>query len=142
MALSSKRTVSENGKVALVNRLPICYNLTALHKHRSKPPHVRVPLRFTYRSLPDRQIIESHINYADLPILRWHIKEIRFLVKETHVSPEQALESRIKMYINAHIEEKREQFHKEEPGYHLTITISEEPTYSKELNELLELLKT
>jgi hypothetical protein len=38
---------------------------------------------------------------------------------EIHLSPEQALES----LINAHLEEKREQFHKEEPDYHVTITI-------------------
>jgi hypothetical protein len=50
------------------------------------------------------------------------------------VSAEQALKS----LITAHIEEKRAQFHQEEPEYHLTITISGEPTYSKELLEHLK----
>jgi wyosine [tRNA(Phe)-imidazoG37] synthetase (radical SAM superfamily) len=50
------------------------------------------------------------------------------------VSAEQALKS----LITSHIEEKREEFLKEEPGYHLTITISGEPTYSKELLEHLK----
>jgi hypothetical protein len=46
------------------------------------------------------------------------------------VSAEQAITS----LVTAHTEEeKREQFHKEEPEYRLTITISGEPTYSKEL---------
>jgi hypothetical protein len=95
---------------------------------------VSVPLRFTYRSLPDRQIIDTHIKQLDLPILSWHIQEIRFLVTETHVSAEQALQS----LINVYIEEKREQFQKEYPQYHLTITMSGEPTYSKELLEHLD----
>jgi hypothetical protein len=95
---------------------------------------VRVPLTFTYRSLPSLQIVETHRRDLDVPILRWHLKEIERLVSETHVSAEQAL----KFLITAHIEEKKEQFHKEEPEYHLTITISGEPTYSKELLEHLK----
>jgi hypothetical protein len=50
------------------------------------------------------------------------------------MSAEQALQS----LLTSHIEEKREQFHQEEPGYHLTITISGEATYSKELLQYLE----
>jgi hypothetical protein len=56
-----------------------------------------------------------------------HIKEIRFLVKETHVSPEQVLQS----LINAYVGVKREQFLKEEPEYHLKSflsSLSREPT--------------
>jgi hypothetical protein len=52
-------------------------------------------------------------------------------VTERHLSPEQALKS----LVSSHIEEKREQFHKDEPGYHVTIAISGELTYSKELLE-------
>jgi hypothetical protein len=108
-------------------------------KTHSKPqPHimywVRLPLTFTYRSLLSLQIVETHSRDLEVPILSWHLKEIERLVRETHVSAEQALES----LINAHIEEKRAQFHKEEPEYHLTITISGEPTYSKELLEHLK----
>jgi hypothetical protein len=113
-----------------------------MRTHSKPPPHViywvRVPLRFTYRSLPDRQIIETHMRQLDLPILSWHIKEIKFLVTETNMSAEQALQS----LINVSIEVKREQFQQEHPEYHLTITMSGKPTYSKELKELLELLKS
>jgi hypothetical protein len=103
-------------------------------KAYSKPPPpvlywVRIPLTFTYRSLPGLHIVETHSRDLDLPILSFHRKEIERLVTEAHMSPEQALES----LVNAHIEEKREQFHKEEPGYHMSITISGELTYSKEL---------
>jgi hypothetical protein len=107
--------------------------------HGKPPPHlvywVRIPLIFTYRSLPGLHVVETYRKDLDLPILSSHRKEIERLVSETHVSAEQALTSLIK----AHIEEKRAQFHKEEPEYHLTITISGEPTYSKELLEGLEL---
>jgi hypothetical protein len=106
--------------------------------HRNPPPHViywvKLPLTFTYRSLPGLQIFETHSRDLDIPVLSWHIKEIERLVRETDVSAEQALKS----LINANIEEKREEFHKEEPGYHLTITITGEPTYSKELMEHLK----
>jgi hypothetical protein len=51
------------------------------------------------------------------------------------MSAEQALTS----LITAHIEEKRAQFHQKEPEYHLTVTISGELTYSKELLEHLKL---
>jgi hypothetical protein len=106
--------------------------------HSKPPPHVvywvRIPLTFTYRSLPGLQIVETHSRDLDVPILNWHLREIERLVTETHVSAEQALKS----LITAHIEEKREQFHQEEPGYHLTITISGDPTYSKELLERLK----
>jgi hypothetical protein len=70
-----------------------------------------------------------HSKQLDLPILSWHVKEIERLVTETNLSPEQALES----LINSHIEEKRQEFQREEPEYHLTITMSGKPTYSKEL---------
>jgi hypothetical protein len=108
-------------------------------KTHGKPPHiiywVKIPLTFTYRSLPGLQLVETHNRELDIPILSWHLKEIERLVSETHVSPEQAL----KYLITAHIEEKKEQFHKEEPEYYLTIAISGEPTYSKELMEHLKL---
>ena len=81
-------------------------------KTESKPPHVSVPLNFAYRSLPDRQIIESYIKHVDVPILKWHIQEIKFLFKETHEPAEQSLKSLINLYINSYIERKREQFHK------------------------------
>jgi hypothetical protein len=106
--------------------------------HSKPPPHivywVRIPLIFTYRSLPGLHVVETHSKDLDLPILSSHRKEIERLVRETQVSPEQALTS----LINAHIEEKKAQFHQEEPAYHLTITISGEPTYSKELLEHLK----
>jgi hypothetical protein len=106
--------------------------------HSKPPPHVlywvRIPLTFTYRSLPGLHIVETHSRDLDVLILSWHLKEIERLVSETHVSVEQALTS----LITAHIEEKRAQFHQEEPEYHLTITISREPTYSKELLEQLK----
>jgi hypothetical protein len=95
---------------------------------------VRIPLTFTYRSLPSLQIVETHSRDLEVPILRRHLNEIERLVRETHVSGEQALKS----LITAHIEEKRAQFHKEEPGYHLTLTISGEPTYSKKLLDHLK----
>jgi hypothetical protein len=108
-------------------------------KTQSKPSAViywvKIPLMFTYRSLPSLQIVETHKRDLDLPILSQHIKEIERLVRETHVSAEQALTS----LITAHLEEKRAQFHQEEPEYHLTITISGEPIYSKELLEHLKL---
>jgi hypothetical protein len=108
-------------------------------KTHSKPPlqivyWVRIPLKFTYHSLPGLHILETHSRDLEVPILSWHLKEIERLVRETDVSSEQALKS----LITAHIEEKREQIHKEEPEYHLTITISGEPTYSKELLEHLK----
>jgi hypothetical protein len=95
---------------------------------------VRIPLKFTYRSLPGLHMVETHSRDLEVPILSWHLKEIEQLVREKQVSPEQALKS----LLNAHIEEKREQFHKEEPEYHLTIIISGEPTYSKEMQEHLK----
>jgi hypothetical protein len=108
-------------------------------KTHSKPPThvvywVRIPLIFTYRSLPGLHVVETHSRDLDVPILSWHLREIERLVSETHVSAERALTS----LITAHIEEKRAQFHQEEPEYHLTITISGEPTYSKELLEHLK----
>jgi hypothetical protein len=108
-------------------------------KTDSKPPAhvvywVRIPLIFTYRSLPGLHIVEAHSRDLDVPILSRHLREIERLVRETHVSAEQALMS----LITAHIEEKRAQFHQEEPAYHLTVTISGEPTYSKELLEHLK----
>jgi hypothetical protein len=90
---------------------------------------VRIPLKFTYRSLPSLQIVEAHSRQLDLPILSQHRKEIERLVSETHVSPEQALKS----LINSHLEEKKAQFQQEHPEYHLTITMSGKPAYSKEL---------
>jgi hypothetical protein len=108
-------------------------------KTQSKPSAViywvKIPLTFTYRSLPSLQIVETHNRDLDLPILNRHIKEIEQLVTETHVSPELALKS----LVTTHIEEKKEQFHKKEPGYHLTITINGELTYSKELLKYLKL---
>jgi hypothetical protein len=109
-------------------------------KTHSKPPYhvvywVRIPLTFTYRSLPGLHVVETHSRDLDVPILSWHLREIERLVSETHVSAEQALTS----LITAHIEEKRAQFHQEEPAYHLTVTISGELTYSKELLEHLKL---
>jgi hypothetical protein len=95
---------------------------------------VSVPLRFTYRSLPDRHIIDTHIRHVDLPILSQHRKEIERLVRETHVSLEEALKS----LINQQSEERQDQFHKEEPGFQVTITISGELTYSKDLLEHLK----
>jgi hypothetical protein len=110
-----------------------------MRTHSKPPPHivywVRIPLTFTYRSLPGLHIVETHRKDLDLPILSRHLQEIERHVRETHVSAEQALKS----LINAHIEEKRAQFHKKEPEYHLTITISGEPIYSKELLEHLKL---
>ena len=107
--------------------------------HSKPPPHVvywvRIPLTFTYRSLPGLHIVETHSRDLDVPILSRHLKEIERLVRETHVSAEQAQMS----LITVHTEEKRAQFHKEEPEYHLTITISGEPIYSKELLEHLKL---
>jgi hypothetical protein len=101
--------------------------------HSKSPQHivywVTVPLRFTYRTLPDRQMIETHIKHMELPILSQHRKEIERLVKEEQQSPEDALISLIK----SHTDDQIAQFHKEEPGLHVTITISGEPTYSKEL---------
>jgi hypothetical protein len=106
--------------------------------HSKSPPHivywVKIPLTFTYRSLPGLHVVETHRKDLDLPILSSHRKEIERLVRKTHVSAEQALKS----LSNAHIEEKRAQFHKDEPEYHLTITINGEPAYSKELIEHLE----
>jgi wyosine [tRNA(Phe)-imidazoG37] synthetase (radical SAM superfamily) len=40
-----------------------------------------------------------------------------------------------------YVEAKRARFRKEHPEYHLTITRNGEPTYSKGLKALLELLK-
>jgi hypothetical protein len=78
--------------------------------HSKPPPHViywvRIPLTFAYRSLPGLHIVETHSRDLEVPILSWHLKEIERLVRETHVSPEQVLKS----LLNAHIEEKREQF--------------------------------
>ena len=106
--------------------------------HSKPPPHVvywvKILLTFTYHSLPGLQIVETHNRDLEVPILSQHLKEIERLVGETHVSPEQALKS----LINKHIEEKRAQFHQEEPKYHLTVTISGEPIYSKELLEHLK----
>jgi hypothetical protein len=90
--------------------------------------------RHIYRSLPGLHIVKTHSRQLDLLILSWHRKEIERLVSETDVSPEQALTS----LINAQIEEKRAQYHKEHPEYHLTITMSGEPTYSKELMDHLK----
>jgi hypothetical protein len=107
--------------------------------HSKPPPHivywVKIPLTFTYRSLTGLHLVETHSKDLDLPILSSHIKEIERLVRETHVSAEQALTS----LVTAHIEEKKEQFHQEEPEYHLTIIISGELTCSKELLEHLKL---
>ena len=107
-------------------------------KQRKRLQHViywvSVPLRFTYRLLPDRQMIDTHIRPVDLPILSQHRKEIEWRVTETRVSPEQALQS----LINEHSEKLREQFEKEEPDLQVTITISGEPTYSKELLQHLK----
>jgi hypothetical protein len=113
-----------------------------MKKKQGDPRHhvnygVRVPLTFTYHSLPGLEVIETHTKQLDLPILSWHITEIKFLVKKTNESPEQVLLSLIKVYV----EEKRAQFQKEHPEYHLTITMNGEPAYSKEVKELLELLK-
>jgi hypothetical protein len=106
--------------------------------HRKPPPHViywvNVPLRFTYRSLPDRQIIDTHIRHVDLPILSQHRREIERLVTEAHLSAEQALTS----LINQQSEEMREQFEKEEPDLQVSITVSGELTYSKDLLEHLK----
>jgi hypothetical protein len=107
--------------------------------HSKPPPHVvywvRIPLTFTYHSLPGLHVVETHSRDLDVPILSQHLREIERLVRETHVSAEQALTS----LITTHIEEKRAQFRQEEPEYYLTITISGEPTYSKELLEHLKL---
>jgi hypothetical protein len=103
-------------------------------KTHSKPDQqvlywVRVPLRFTYHSLPGLHIVETHCKELELPILSWHCSEIERLVNEAHLSAEQALEA----LIQSHLQEKIDQFTTEEPGYHLTITISGELTYSKAL---------
>jgi hypothetical protein len=108
-------------------------------KTHSKPPQhivywVSVPLRFTYRSLPDRHMIDTHIKHMELPILSQHRKEIERLVKEEHLTPEDALISLIK----SHTDDQIAQFHREEPGLHVTITISGKLTYSKELLEHLK----
>jgi hypothetical protein len=101
--------------------------------HSKPPPHVlywvRIPLTFTYHSLPGLHIVETHSRDLDVPILSRHLREIERLVRETHVSAEQALKS----LITAHIEEKRAQFHK--GG---ACTISGGLTYSKELLEHLK----
>jgi len=70
----------------------------------------------------------------ELPILSQHRKEIERLVKETHVSPEQALKSLIK----SHSDDMRAQFQKEEPGLQVRITINGKLTYNKELLQDLE----
>jgi hypothetical protein len=64
---------------------------------------VRIPLKFTYRSLPGLYIVETHSRDLEVPILSWHLKEIERLIRETHASAEQALTS----LIQAHLEEKR-----------------------------------
>ena len=79
-----------------------------------------IPLRFTYRSLPDFHIAETHIKHMDLPILSQHRKEIERLVKEKHLSPEDAL----KLLIESHSDDQQAQFQKEEPSLQVTITIS------------------
>ena len=124
----------------IVNRDYICYNLIALHENTQQAttpccllgtdtPHFHV-------SLPSwPPVVETHSRDLDVPILSQHLREIERLVRETHVSAEQALTS----LITTHIEEKRAQFRQEEPEYYLTITISGEPTYSKELLEHLKL---
>jgi hypothetical protein len=56
-------------------------------------------------------------------------KEIERLVKEEQLTPEDALISLIK----SHNDDQIAQFHKEEPGLHVTITISGKLTYNKEL---------
>jgi hypothetical protein len=109
-------------------------------KTHSKPPQhiiywVTVPLRFTYRTLPDRQIIETHIKHMELPILSQHRKEIERRVKEEHLTPEDALISLIK----SHTDDQIAQFQKEEPGLHVTITISGKLTYNRELLQDLKL---
>jgi hypothetical protein len=110
-------------------------------KTESKPPHIRVPLRFTYRSRPDRQIIKSHVRHVELPIFSWHFKIIKFSNKETHESAEQAVKSLVNESIKQYIAVTKNQIHKKKPEYDLTITISGEPTYSQEIHEFLELLK-
>ena len=107
--------------------------------HSNPPQHivywVSVPLRFMYRSLPDRHMIDTHIKHMALPILSQHRKEIERLVKEEHLTPEDALISLIK----SHTDDQRAQFHREEPGLHVTTTISGKLTYSKELLQNLTL---
>jgi hypothetical protein len=108
-----------------------------MRTHRKPPPviyWVKIPLTFTYRSLPSLQIVETHRRDLDLPLLSRHLKEIKQLVTERLLSPEQALKS----LVTSHIEEKREQFHKDEPGYQVTIAIIGNLTYSKELLEGLK----
>ncbi len=109
-------------------------------KTHSKSPQrivywVTVPLRFTYRTLPDRHMIDTHIKHMDLPILSQHRKEIERLVKEEHLTPENALISLIKL----HTDDQKAKFHKEEPNLHVTITISGKLTYNKELLQDLKL---
>jgi hypothetical protein len=108
-------------------------------KTHSKPPQhivywVSVPLRFTYRSLPDRHMIDTHIKHMELPILSQHRKEIERLVKEEHLTPEDALI----LLIKSHTDDQIAQFHREEPGLLVTIIISGKLTYSKELLEHLK----
>jgi hypothetical protein len=47
---------------------------------------VRIPLTFTYRSLPSLQIVETHSRDLEIPILSQHLREIERLVRETYVS--------------------------------------------------------
>ncbi len=104
------------------------------HSKRHVLYWVTIPLTFTYRALPSLHIVETHRRDMDLPILSQHLKQIEQLVKEEQLSPEHALEA----LVQSHLEEKIKQFHQEEPGYHLTITISGELTYSKALLEHLK----
>jgi hypothetical protein len=79
-------------------------------------------------------MIETHIKHMELPILTQHRKEIERLVKEEHLTPENALISLIK----SHTDDQLAQFHREEPGLHVTIT-SGKLTYNRELLQDLKL---
>ena len=68
----------------------------------------------------------------DLPILSQHRKEIERLVKEKHLSPEDAL----KLLIESHSDDQQAQFQKEEPSLQVTITISGKLISKGDLKEL------
>ena len=56
---------------------------------------VIVPLTFTYHTAPTGEIIDTDLRTMDLPIMNSHLQEINTLVKQTHISHEQALENLI-----------------------------------------------
>jgi hypothetical protein len=90
---------------------------------------VNVPLTFTYRTTSAGKVIETDSRIIDLPILHSHLKDVKTLVKQSKISPEQALENLILEQIKV----KEKEYNQQEPSNHLTITISGELTYDRKL---------